>query len=389
MPQAPESRRAFFRSLSPRARGTLLAGIFITFGAINVLPVAAGFYPVSPWWVTPLMAVYGGLVACGWAMAFMWTSRLFWIVAPVSFFFPPALFIGLDLLGVPLSIEPRRALIVAAVVGAILGVIGGYVCFVYLVRGEAAQKIRMRAELDLAQKIHEALVPPIDLALPGVLVHARSIASSEMGGDLIDAFERDGRLDLILADVSGHGVRAGVVMGMLKAALRAELRAARAHADDPGLILRAVNGALGPIVAPGMFATVAALRIETTPTAGAGPLRVRGALAGHLPILRIDAAGAVHSSDNDHLPMAIDDDEPYSAFDVPCDAGDLLVLYTDGLTEAAAPTGEQFGVARLARIASERRAAPLPTIADAILDAVRTFSGEPADDQTIMLVRLG
>lgn len=379
-------RREFFRSLSLRAQWTLIAGIFITFGAINVLPVAAGFYPISPWWITPLMAVYGGVVACGWAMAFMWTSRLFWIVAPVSFFFPPALFISLDAFGIPLLIEPRRALIVGAVIGAILGVIGGYVCFVYLVRGEAAQKIRMRAELELAQRIHESLVPPIDLDLPGLRVHARSIASSEMGGDLIDAVRAGDRLDLILADVSGHGVRAGVVMGMLKASLRTELRGSRADADL-GETLRAVNATLAPIVAPGMFATLAALRFE-----GAGPSRspriVRGALAGHLPILRIDSTGAVHELPNDHLPLALTDDEPYTSFHAECSPGDLLLLYTDGLTEAADASGSQFGHVRLGQIASARRGDDLEAIAGAMLEAVRAHAPEALDDQTLLLVRI-
>lgn len=379
-------RREFFRSLSLRARWTLIAGIFITFGAINVLPVAAGFYPVSPWWITPLMAVYGGVVACGWAMAFMWTSRLFWIVAPVSFFFPPALFISLDAFGIPLLIEPRRALIVGAVIGAILGVIGGYVCFVYLVRGEAAQKIRMRAELDLAQKIHESLVPPIDLDMPGLRVHARSIASSEMGGDLIDAIRTGDRLDLVLADVSGHGVRAGVVMGMLKAALRTELQGSRAGADL-GDILRAVNATLAPIVAQGMFATLAALRFEDLePSRGART--VRGALAGHLPILRIDSAGVVHELPNDHLPLALTDDEPYTSFAAECSPGDLLLLYTDGLTEAADASGVQFGHARLGTLTADRRSDDLPTVAEALLAAVRAHSREQLDDQSLLIIRV-
>ncbi len=75
----------------------------------------------------------------------------------------------------------------------------------------------------LARQIHETLVPPIDYEDERIEVFGLSRASAAMGGDLVDLVHRDGSLDVYLADVSGHGVRAGVVMGMLKAAIRMRL----------------------------------------------------------------------------------------------------------------------------------------------------------------------
>ncbi len=381
------SRREFFLAISTRARVILLLGIFTTFSGLGAVMIFTGFVPLRPLWLAATMPLHSGCSAILWAMSFMWSRKLI----PVAIFFSA----GVSTAGMWYAFShglvtetsPRTGAALIVVVVASVLIILGYICFGTFVQNEVTQKIRMRTELDLAQKIHESLVPPIDLSLPGVEVHARSLASSEMGGDLIDAVQRNGRLDLILADVSGHGVRAGVVMGMLKAALRSQLQDDRPGADDLGHALRALNAVLSGVVAPGMFATLAALRIEDS----AGPdarRRMTCAMAGHLPILRIDSAGAVHELPNDHLPLALDDEESYVSADLECERADLLVLYTDGLTEAASASGEQFGHRRIGEIAAARRTASLRDIADAILDAVARFSSERADDQTLLLVRI-
>lgn len=381
------SRREFFRAISLRAKLLLMLGIFTTFAGLGGVMTFTGFVPLRPLWLATLMPMHSGVAAVLWALSFMWSRRLIPVAIVFSALVSTAMMWFVFSRGYVEAVSPRSGAALAVVIGSSLLIIGGYVCFVLFVQNEVTQKIRMRAELDLAQRIHESLVPPIDLDLPGVRVHARSFASSEMGGDLIDAVQRGDRLDLILADVSGHGVRAGVVMGMLKAALRSELLRSAGADDDLGRTLDAVNEALGSVVAPGMFATLAALRIEGASVPGAGR-RVIGALAGHPPILRIDGAGAVHELPNDHLPLALSDDERYASFAIDGAPGDLLVLYTDGLTEAADEAGAQFGHRRLGEVAAARRAQALPAIADALFGAVRGFSKEQLDDQTLLLVRL-
>lgn len=385
MPHPTHTRRDFFLAISVRARAILLLGIFSTFCGLGGILVFTGFVPIRPAWICALMILHSGASSIIWALGFMWRRWLIAVAAVFSGVVPTIFMMWAFRSGaVEARIESGGAGLLLAIATAAL-IIGGYVCFVVFVQDEVTHKIRMKAELGLAQKIHESLVPPIDISTPGVLVHARSFASSEMGGDLIDAIRSGDRLDLILADVSGHGVRAGVVMGMLKAALRTELRGARAD-TDLGDTLRAVNAVLATVVAPGMFATLAALRFEHTAHTQ-GPRIVRGALAGHLPILRIDSAGVVHELPNDHLPLALTDDEPYTSFTAECSSGDLLLLYTDGLTEAANAEGVQFGHARLGALAAARRSDDLPAIAEALLSAVRGHSREQLDDQSLLLVR--
>lgn len=387
MPPPTHTRRDFFRAISGRARAILLLGIFSTFCGLGGILVFTGYVPIRPVWICAVMILHSGVASALWALGFMWRRWLIGVALAFSAVVPSVFMVWAYRSGlVEARIDSGGAGLVLAIATAAC-IIGGYVCFVVFVQNEVTHKIRMQAELGLAQKIHESLVPPIDISMPGALVHARSLASSEMGGDLIDAIRSGDRLDLILADVSGHGVRAGVVMGMLKAALRTELSRSRAHCP-PGLgeTLCAVNSVLSDVVAPGMFATLAAVRIDA-----AEPRALRTvscSLAGHLPILHISAAGHLREWPNDHLPLALHADEPYASFDIECEAGDLLVLYTDGLTEAADGGAKQFGHGRLGAVACAHRSEPLPDIADAMLQAVRTFADEQVDDQTLLLIRV-
>ncbi|MBC7836032.1 MAG: SpoIIE family protein phosphatase, partial [Phycisphaerales bacterium] len=197
--------------------------------------------------------------------------------------------------------------VTVAGLGSIAMVALGYILFVSVIRTQGVQSARMQAELDLASQIHRALVPDIQRRFGPIDVFARSLASGEMGGDLMEVVEHDGVIDVCLADVSSHGVRAGVVMGMVKSAIRTRLLVPTPLHD----LLNDLNTVLAGAIEPGMFATFAALRFQPDPTLPAGALRVQYALAGHLPIFHITPSRAVTDLPNQSLPLGLFPEESY------------------------------------------------------------------------------
>ncbi len=374
------TRREFFRSLSPRARLTLLSAIFLLFSGIVLLPAFAGLYPLKPWWVSLVMGVFGGCVAIGYAMSAMWSMRLLFLVIPLSFLFPMGFFIWLfDASGLKVAKPMLQPAAGALVLITMALIIFSYVLFVVFVQREAAQKIRLSAEMALAQRIHNALVPTLHQRAGQLEVYAVSSASTEMGGDLVDILTHDSHTDCVLADVSGHGVRAGVVMGMIKSSLRTRALAA-APLDE---LLADLNRVLTELTEPDVFATLAAVHF-----AHGEPRTARYTLAGHLPILHHRAAdNSFAELEADSLPIAIDADERFPLRSAPCAPGDTLLLYTDGLTEAATSAGELFGSSRLRAAFLASVALPLPALAEALIAAARAH-GPQTDDQSLMLIRI-
>jgi sigma-B regulation protein RsbU (phosphoserine phosphatase) len=226
--------------------------------------------------------------------------------------------------------------------------------------------------------IHESIVPSISLTTPFAEVLARSLPSAEMGGDLVDAIRRDREIDVFLADVSGHGVGAGIVMGMLKASIRTRLLAA---GDDLGPVLRDVNRVTTDLTRPEMFATLACARVRADRS-------VSYALAGHLPIFRFHAAERRWARlENEHLPLGIDADVEFTSGSLRAGASDLLVFLTDGLIEVMDARGVQFGLERIANVLASFTDTTPAAIAQALLDAARAH-GTQTDDQSVLIVRV-
>jgi serine phosphatase RsbU (regulator of sigma subunit) len=253
----------------------------------------------------------------------------------------------------------------------------GYVFTIRFVRRIESTAARARAELDLAKQIHESVVPPVSLRTSCVEVFGRSDPSSEMGGDLIDAIERRAGVDIYLADVSGHGVGAGIVMGMVKSAIRMCLR------NEPPLesLVTDLNAVLTDLTRPNMFATFACLRIPVD-----GPIQY--ALAGHLPILHaIASSGEVREIPNQHLPLGITFDEDYLSGTLTASPGDTLAILTDGLTEVQNADGKELGFAAIREAFRANSSRSLPELHDAVVAAARSH-GPQLDDQSLILVRV-
>jgi len=364
----------------PGAARPLFIGVFFTFAPIGCL-IAVAHDPPAGWAYGAMMAVVSGLIAVGWSYTFV-TGR-FWLLAaivPAQAMLPPALFwlfSRMGLMNVGTGMSPQSRTIVLGVMAVALMIVG-FILSMRVVSRVEAHSVRARTELDVARRMHETIVPPITLRAGDIEVFGRSEPSSEMGGDLIDAVVRDGQVDVFLADVSGHGVGAGVVMGMVKSSIRTLMRS---RGSLEGLVTD-LNAVLSDLTTDDMFATFACVRIK--PGAAA-----EFALAGHLPILHyIAATGEVRDLPNDRLPLGIDAAEQYITGRAPVARGDTLVMVTDGLVEVMDTAGRQLGLAALRDTFKREARSPLPTLHAALIGAARAH-GVQSDDQSVVLVRVG
>jgi len=209
----------FFDNLSRGSRLQLLGFVFFTFAPTAILLVSP-FAPKRSWASLAAYAGFGGLTAAGWLYASTMNRRALWLLIPSQafWFYLPRLFPKDFRTGFTLSLEGCVCIAM---------IVTGYLLFVFFFRTEGVRTARMQAELALAQQIHASLIPPVERATNQLEMYGRSVAGAEMGGDLLDVVEGGGTTDLFVADVSGHGVKAGVVMGVVKSAIHASLRAAR------------------------------------------------------------------------------------------------------------------------------------------------------------------
>jgi serine phosphatase RsbU (regulator of sigma subunit) len=304
--------------------------------------------------------------------------RLLWLVIPLQSVAAAALTIVLY--GDPaVRAVPHGGFVARLAVEAVvclLLVVVGYGLFVSFIQGEGARHLRLRTEMSLAARIHDGLVPPVNLRLGRLEIFGRSHAGGEMGGDLLEVVDRDGCVTLFVADVSGHGVSAGVVMGMVKSAARMRLLAG----DDLRGLLDDLNRVLCDLTATEIFVTLAAMRFDG--------LEADWVLAGHPAIVHFRAADdSLQSLAAEHLPLGVLREERFAPHRAAFAAGDLLVIFTDGLPETMNQRDEEFGTARIETLVAQHALRPLHEICDEIMRAVRAF-GPQLDDQSLLLVRL-
>jgi len=362
--------RDFYDFVPRPARFVLYLAIFSIFAAIGLLLDLAAASHARSWLRVLSWSGIGGVVAVGWAYAYIRNLNKF-IFAAV---WVPATLIAFGIARPPIRFD---AAVLPSAVACLVAVVVGYILFVMFIRNQASTTMRLLTEMTLARQIHDSLTIPIHKETNHLEFYGRSVASQEMGGDLLDVVERDGNVDVFLGDVSGHGVRAGVVMGMVKSAIRMKLRE-QAELDQ---ICGDLNRVLNEVSTPEMFVTFAAMRFGA---AGS----VQYASAGHLPIIHVRSSdGSISELEEAGLPLGVVDTEIYSIQQVEARPGDLFVLVTDGLTEVFERAGEQFGWGRVVGSVRSFHALPLPRIYDGLMRAVGSH-GPQSDDQTVILIRV-
>jgi serine phosphatase RsbU (regulator of sigma subunit) len=235
----------------------------------------------------------------------------------------------------------------------------------------------MQTELSLAHGIQATLVPTVSFQNASFELYGKSIPSTEMGGDLIDVIESDGGLVAYVADISGHGLPAGQLMGMLKTAMRLAVQ----FRQMPVEALESVDRVLPDLKEREMFATLALLGFD-------GSSEAEYALAAHPPILhyRHGSRDTARLS-MEQLPLGLIPGGSYASKRVIYSPRDLFLMVTDGITEVANARDEEFGLTRLQELLTQHATRALPEIWDLIMREVRQY-GLQQDDQSLLLLRV-
>ena len=242
-------------------------------------------------------------------------------------------------------------------------------------------KERMESELKIAHALQGAILPKTMPENPTYSGHAVMTPAREMGGDFYDFFTLDdGRLSVVMADVSGKGVPAAFFMAIA----RTVMRAAAARHPDPGPCLQEVNDAICEQNPQDLFVTLFYGILD--PDTG----NFVYANAGHNPPFLVKRPGDVSP-----LPMTggmavgVMPGMPYDEDSVTLAPGDTMFLYTDGITEAMNVDQEEFTEARLETVLAEGRDLPVASVLENVTSAVVKFAGgaEQSDDITCIVLR--
>jgi sigma-B regulation protein RsbU (phosphoserine phosphatase) len=227
-----------------------------------------------------------------------------------------------------------------------------------------------------AGDIQDTLVPRISFEDAHLQALGRTIPKDDVGGDLVDLIQTGQDVTVYVADVSGHGLRAAFLMGMIKTAVRYGLRLGQSLAK----LLDHMNCVLPAVKQPHMFATLAALRFD-------GSSEVEYISAGHVPLLHYRRRqGDVVRYSMQQFPLGLFADDTYVSRRVGYEPGDIFLLVTDGVVEAGEDRDADSGFEQLARILGDRSGAPLAQIVEAV-QALVAGMGAQHDDQTVLLVR--
>ena len=245
------------------------------------------------------------------------------------------------------------------------------------------QELRsLESELELSQVVQRALLPQRVPNIRGVELAAFSRPSEIIGGDYFDFFQfRDGTHGLVIADVSGHGVSAGMLMSSLQTAIRTMAP----DTDSPAEILERINRFYIHNINFTTFVTVFLARFDPTTltltyaNAGHNPPAVRRKKDSTITWLK-PTAPAIGLAEDFHANMEA----------ISFSEGDSLLLYTDGVTEVLNISNEMFGQERLAELVQQNADRPAPDLLQAVRQAVSAFGGNKPlmDDVTMVALRV-
>ena len=243
-----------------------------------------------------------------------------------------------------------------------------------------SQLVALESELDVARRMQASILPTEFPHCDGFEVHANMEPARQVGGDFYDVqgLER-GRLGLAIADVSGKGVPAGLFM----MSSRTLLKGAAIGSADPGMVLTTVNSVLSDDNAEMMFVTV--LYAVYDPRTH----EYTYANGGHDSPLVVHADGSStllpHTGG---IALGIMPDAQFESHTVTLQEGDTVLLYTDGVTEAQNPDGEQFGLERLREIFRDRTSTSAEAATGQVFRAVQSYAGsaQQFDDVTCVVL---
>ncbi|HEY2954911.1 MAG TPA: SpoIIE family protein phosphatase [Candidatus Eisenbacteria bacterium] len=245
---------------------------------------------------------------------------------------------------------------------------------------ELLERRRLEKELAIARDIQQSFLPKSAPSLAGFDLAGTARAHDEVGGDYYDFIPvGETRLGIAIADVSGKGIPAALIMAGFRMSLLAEIRnefAIRA-------VMRKVNSLLHE-----------SLERERFVTAFYGLLDLRNRVliysnGGHNPPILLRASGAIEYLTDGGVALGVLPDSSYEDRPVQLESGDVIVMFTDGVSEAESPTGELFGRRRIEKVVARLAGRTSQEILEGLVQAVLDWAGErgPNDDLTLVVLR--
>lgn len=238
-------------------------------------------------------------------------------------------------------------------------------------------------ELDTASRIQRSLLPAAPPYLCGARLACRSIPAYQVGGDYYDFFRwNEANMDLVIADVTGHNLGSALIMVGTRSALRAHAFSSGSAGEALGLLNELLHEDLSTTE---LFISMfyGKFNAETR--------QLLYANAGHSPplLLRCGEAASV-GLDADGMVLGVVRNVVYEEKSIMLREGDVLVLYTDGITEAENQAGELFGTGRLSRSVYAHRGAPPEQIIEGVLGDALAFTGRQsfADDVSLIVMKV-
>lgn len=244
---------------------------------------------------------------------------------------------------------------------------------------EQAEKM-MEMELAQASEIQQSLLPAGAPVVPGYDIAGHNVPCHAVGGDYYDFVTYpDGRLGFAVGDVAGKGLPAAIMMSNLQARVQMLV----ASSPDPARAVTALNRTVAERCPLGKFITFVFALLN--PTDG----RVEYANAGHNYPLLIRADGQIEQLRQGGLVLGLDGAVEYDCEEAMLNPGDMIALYSDGVTEARTPSGEELGEPGLMNFLAERRSLPCSTLVKALIEYVRDWCCQPSfhDDFTVVLLQ--
>jgi len=251
-------------------------------------------------------------------------------------------------------------------------------CLGYVASRQALQReeqlAEIRKELEVARRIQQSILPAEFPRSGKFHVAARYVPMTSVAGDFYDfVLADDARAGLLIADVSGHGVPAALIASMVKLAATSQ----RSQARDPAALLAGMNTALHGNT-QNQFVTAAYVYLD------AEAQEFRYSAAGHPPMLLLRNGSVSEIAENGLILAAFD----FAAYESKAHAlhpKDRLLLYTDGILEAANESGEFFGAERLSGLLQSTAPSSAHEAADRIIHAVKQWSSSQDDDLTVLV----
>jgi sigma-B regulation protein RsbU (phosphoserine phosphatase) len=241
---------------------------------------------------------------------------------------------------------------------------------------------RMARDMEIAKQVQARLFPQKSPPLDTLEYAGRCIQARDVGGDYYDFLNLGkGRMGIVLADIVGKGIPGALLMANLQADVRSQCAIA---SQDLPQFLKSVNQSFFESTDDGRYATLFFGDYQDSAR------RLRFANCGHNPPLLVHPNGMTERLTATATVLGLFEEWESSLGDVQIASGDVLVIYTDGVTEADNAEGEEFGESRLLEIVRHHLTVPVPLILDAILRGALEFSGgegKMRDDLTLVVAR--